>query len=165
MPQDMDSPPSRGEKGVITMAFEIMTKEDELIDEAQELVRHLLLPSGSGFDFDWKVDLCFDGNIECTSYYEGCPEGFYLSPIPVKVVVPIQNAHDYVASIGKLTAKQAKILEEEYEMSPEDYVLDYFEQSLEAVFLPDSSIGEGETLISRLREIYSELGGEDFFDR
>ena len=86
------------------MAFEIMSKEDELIDEAQNLVRDILLPSGSGFDFDWKIDLCFDGNIECTSFYEGCPEGYYLSPIPVKVVVPVLNAHDYEASIGKLSA-------------------------------------------------------------
>ena len=160
----MGSPPLCGEKGVITMAFEIMTKEDELIDEAQELVRHLLLPSGSGFDFDWKVDLCFDGNIECTSYYEGCPEGFYLSPIPVRVIVPIQNAHDYAVSLGRLTAKEEKALEKEYGMSPEYYVLDYLEQSLEAAFLPDSSIGEGEALISRLSEIYDELGAEGFFD-
>lgn len=144
------------------MAYEVMSKEDKFIDEAQNLVRDILLPSGAGFDFDWKMDLCFDGTIECTSFYEGCPEGYYLSPIPVKVIIPILNPHDYVASIGELSGQERNALEEEYSMPPEDYMLDYLEQSLEATFLSDN--GEVDAFVSRLREIYDELGGEEFFD-
>lgn len=85
-----------------------VTKEDEIAEQAMTFAEDCLLPSGSGWDYDWDISIQEDKNtgrgiLHCESYYEGIngETGMYLDAIPVVVNIPMDHADDYEFDFGK----------------------------------------------------------------
>lgn len=112
-----------------------MTDEDLLINQAEVFAKEHLLPSGSGFDFDWDITIEEDpdtgrGILHCESYYENIDgeTGMYMDSIPVVADIPMDDPESFVLGLGK-----------PYNGNPDDYspemrgVIEQYEESFGSV--------------------------------
>lgn len=117
----------------------MQTDKDELMDDVEQFTKEHLLLSGSGFDFDWDVNVEQDkktgrGVVHCSSYYEGIDEGSYCDPIPVEVVIPMDDPDKYKVQPGKEFEAHRKefeaMLEVQYPNDDEVSLFEYFDDAV-----------------------------------
>lgn len=82
------------------METQYMDEKDLLIESVEKFTKDNLLPSGSGFDFAWNMDIQEDKNtgrgvLHCSSFYEGMDEGMYLEPLPIEIQIPMDNPDEF----------------------------------------------------------------------
>ena len=91
-----------------------------IIDDVEHYVTEKLIPSGSGFNFDWDIDFVKEddgrGTIRASSFYEGMNEGgSYLEPVAIRVDIPMDDIDAFEITIDPAHDWKESDFEREYE--------------------------------------------------
>jgi len=89
-------------------------------DDVEHYVTEKLIPSGSGFNFDWDIDFVKKddgrGTIRASSFYEGINEGgSYLEPVAIRVDIPMDDIDAFEITIDPAHDWKESDFEREYE--------------------------------------------------
>lgn len=89
-------------------------------DDVEHYVTEKLIPSGSGFNFDWDIDFVKEddgrGTIRASSFYEGMNEGgSYLEPVAIRVDIPMDDIDAFEITIDPAHDWKESDFEREYE--------------------------------------------------
>lgn len=109
------------------MSFELMTEEDLILEAVEKFATDKVLPSGSGFDFAWDIDVLPDngGTLVCKTSYEGIDgeSGMYNSSFPIVVIVPMRNPDDFEMKFPDEDKSAClEILDKEYREDPVEFL-------------------------------------------